>query len=276
MNNGVKAVQQISKVLEQVPWSAWGKIVERGPEFQEMRGVSQRYSPGAFLTLTVVLGLNDYQLKGKAETAYWPPLRKHLERAPIPDSPEVLGNVLETFYRSERLGKAKVDRLWRFLRSPLAKRLWGMNPTDAAKQIHVLWKGISETMGQEPKKKTIVFSAKTLGVGLLLLGEAGFDFRGIPVPVDSRLQRLTPWIETEKIQEFWDEVLAELRKTEKRLTHLHLDSLLWQYAGEGSDPRVYLQQLGISEPEQIIAGFGALMRTPGEVSSVRHKSQSLC
>ncbi len=248
------AAPQISEALKSVPWSSWVSVVGRAPEFRQMEILSKRYSPGAFLTLMVIAGLNDYQLKGKAEEAYWPPLRSLLEGSPTPGHPADLYRILEPFYRKERLPTAKVARLSRFLESPLAEELWTMSSSDVSKQLRTVWERVANTMGQAPKKKTVVFSLKTLGIGLLWLGEDGFDFDGIPVPVDSRLERLTPGLSEDEIRSFWDEVLAELKKTESRLTHIHLDSLLWQYAGE-DQPRVFLEQLGVPFPEKVMKGF---------------------
>ncbi len=254
-----ETLRQISTALKQFPRSVWERALQGEPEFQQMKELSQRYPPGGFLTLMVIAGLNDYQLKGKAEKAYWPPLRSHLGRAPVPSSPEGLAGILEPFYRRERLGGRKVERLRRFLHSPLAGQLWTMTPAEGAKNLPFLWQKIAQTMGQLPSAKTIAFSAKTLAAALLLLGEGGFNFSGIPLPVDLRLQRLTPSLDKEDVRFFWDRVLERLREAEGRLTHLHLDSFLWQYAG-ARDPRAYLQGLGVplSLAEQAVAAFGAL------------------
>jgi DNA-(apurinic or apyrimidinic site) lyase len=221
-------------------------VVKKEPEYQEMEALAQRYPPGAFMVLMVAAGLNDFQLKGKAEIAYWPPLRRHLETLPIPNSPNNLKQLLGQFYQKERLNNMKLDRLRRFMESSLAEELWNKTPRDVAAQLKNIWHQVAIVMGQKPSDKTIAFSAKTLGIGLLLLNETGFDFAGIPVPVDLRVRNLTPFLTTDdRVQEFWNEVLIKLRTTQPHLTHLHLDSLLWQYAG-ASDKRAYLIELGIN------------------------------
>jgi DNA-(apurinic or apyrimidinic site) lyase len=211
-----------------------------------MHTLAQRYPSGVFLTLMVAVGLNDYQLKGKAEVAYWPPLRRHLESLPVPNSLDDLERILEPFYRKERLNSYKVDRLRRFLGSPLARRLWNMTPNETAQHLKSIWQEAALVMEQKPSKKTITFAAKALAIGLLLLNETGFDFAGIPVPVDLRLKDLTPSLSDDRIRQFWDDVLSQLRQTEPHLTHLHLDSFLWQYEG-APDSRLYLMGLGIGE-----------------------------
>ena len=255
--NKQTVAQKISDALTLIPWDVWVQIVRREPEFHEMAPFAKRYSPGAFLTLMVIVGLNAYQLKGRAEVVYWPLLPKHLENAPTPASPKKLCVILEPFYRKERLGMAKVQRLRKFLRSEVAKKLWAMTPGESAGQFKNLWQEIALTMGQAPHKKTIVFSLKTLAIGLLGLNESEFDFGGIPVPVDSRLQRLTPSLKEEGVQSFWDTVLTYLHRTEKRLTPVHLDSFLWQYSGE-NNPRAYLKQLGVPAPKPIVDAFTQL------------------
>jgi len=236
--------QQMSSALKGVPWPVWERVVREEPEFQHMMPLSQRYPPGPFLTLMVMAGLNDYQLRGKAEVAYWPPLAGHLERATAPSTPNELATLLEAFYARERFKTRKVRRLRRFLGSALAEQLWQMTPVQTASQLNALWQATATAMGQEPSDKTIAFAAKTLVIALLLLGETGFDFSGIPLPVDQRLQGLTPHLDDESIRRLWDAVLGELRKCESRLTHVHLDSFLWQYAG-ARDRETYLRQLGV-------------------------------
>jgi len=240
-----EAVEKISNVLRTVPPPCWELVVKKEPEHQEMKALAQRYSPGAFMALMVVAGLNDFQLKGKAEIAYWPPLRRHLDALPIPNSPNDLERILEPFYQKERLNYMKIDRLRRFLRSSLAKKLWNMTPKETSEQFKSIWHETALVMSQKPSDKTIAFSAKTLGIGLLLLNETGFDFAGIPVPVDWRVRSLTPFLTTDdQVQQFWNEVLRKLRMIQPHLTHLHLDSLLWQYRG-ALDKRAYLIDLGI-------------------------------
>lgn len=241
-----EAVEQVSDALKVVPLSVWETIVKSGA-YREMNTLAQRYPSGAFLTLMVVVGLNDYQLKGKAEVAYWPPLRRHLEALHVPDSLKDLERILEPFYQEERLNNIKVSRLLRFLESSLARRLWNMTPKEAAKQLRGIWREIALVMGQKSSDKTIAFAAKTLAIGLLLLNEKGFDFAGVPVPVDLRVRDLTPHLSDDgRIRQFWNETLGRLRKAEPNLTHLHLDSLLWHYGG-ATNKRFYLIDLGIRE-----------------------------
>ncbi len=84
--------------------------------------------------------------------------------------------------------------------------------------------------------------------GLLLLGTKKFDFSGIPLPVDSRVRKLTPCLSSERdIQDFWDRVLRRIRRREPRVTHLHLDAFLWQYADAG-DKAALLKDIGVSQP----------------------------
>jgi DNA-(apurinic or apyrimidinic site) lyase len=253
------AAQQITNALEQLPWTAWNQVVQDGPGFKVMRPLAEVYQPGAFLVLMVVAGLNDYQLKGKAESKYWPLLRQHLGLEPVPSSPEELGTLLEPFYREERMGIQKVHRMWRFLRSRIANQLWAVSPAEAGRQIRVLWRQIAVVMAQPPEAKTIAFSIKTLAIGLLLLGEENFEFTGVALPVDSRLLKLTPALDGGEVREFWDIVLAKLCQSEPRLTHLHLDSLLWQYSG-ASNHEAFLNRLGLANATATVEAFDALLR----------------
>jgi len=242
-----EAVEQASDALKVLPLSIWETIVKRGAGYREMNTLTQRYPPGVFLTLMVVVGLNDFQLKGRAEVAYWPPLRRHLEALHVPDSLKDLERILEAFFQEERLNDMKVRRLRRFLESSLARRLWNTTPKEAAKQLRSIWRETALVMDQKSSDKTIAFAAKALAIGLLLLNETGFDFAGIPVPVDSRVKNLTPSLrDDDQVRQFWNETLGRLRHTEPNLTHLHLDSLLWQFEG-APNKRLYLTDIGISE-----------------------------
>ena len=90
------------------------------PECQHIGPYHDRYHFGGFVVLVVTLGLNSYQLKGKAEKHYWYAVHQHLSNYPIPQSIEELKEMLIDFYEKERLSKGKLKRLDRFFSSSLA------------------------------------------------------------------------------------------------------------------------------------------------------------
>lgn len=195
----------------------------------------KKYGFGPFAVLMMILGLNDYQLKGKAEVAYWLPIMEHLNRSSTPTTPEDLISILAPFYKTERIGDSKIVRLEKFLQSELARRLWNQNSQTMANEFINIWRELTRTMGQRPEDKTIVFSMKCLGIALMQNGEYGFNFNPIPIPVDSRVIRFTKQMgfgsdNPNHVRNYWNEILRELQATHPKLNMIHLDSLVWQIA----------------------------------------------
>lgn len=92
---------KISKALSFIPFPAWEWFLHQEPEWNEMQPIHQSYPDGIFLCLMTVCGLNDYQLKGKADKVYWPLIRRHIENYPVPASTEDLQCVLAQFFARE-------------------------------------------------------------------------------------------------------------------------------------------------------------------------------
>jgi len=231
-------MEEVVQILCRIPYPIWEGFVRNEPEWRFTEPVLERYGPSRFLTFMAVAGLNDYQLKGPAEKRYWPLLVKHVIQRPIPESPEDLKEVLRGFYERERFYTVKIRRLERFLRSPLAHRMWWMTTAEFSQSFKELWHKIAETMNQQKEKKTIVFSMKCLGIGLLMLGVKDFDFTGIPVAVDARVRSLlerweliTEGASEREIQSLCEEILRGIRRAEPRVNMIHLDSFLWQVEG---------------------------------------------
>ena len=253
------------RLLCEVPDASWEKILTSEPEWREMRGFLPRYTFGPFATLMVVAGLNDYQLKGKADRAYWPPIRARLEEAEAPATPADLARQLEPFYARERLTKDKVNRLHRFLGSDLAARLWAASPQQTAEEFAVTWPRVASVMNQRMEVKTIAFAMKCLGLALLMAGEYGFRSEALAIPCDLRIRRLTeamgePTVSDDTVREYWDAVLAGVREVNPRVTMLHLDSFAWQAADDVSEAavRAYCREMGMGEAgEQIALLIGA-------------------
>jgi len=232
------SMEEVVQILCRIPYPIWEDFARNEPEWRFTEPVLERYGPSRFLTFMVMAGLNDYQLKGPAEKRYWPPLVEHVIQRLIPESPEDLKEVLKGFYEKERFRTVKTRRLERFLQSPLARKIWKSDPTELVRSFKDLWRQIAMTMNQQKEKKTIVFSMKCLGIGLLMLGVKEFDFTGIPVPVDARVRSLLERWELiaerapeQEIQSLCEEILRGIRGVEPRVNMIHLDSFLWQVEG---------------------------------------------
>ncbi|AXI25239.1 hypothetical protein CFE53_03400 [Methanofervidicoccus sp. A16] len=245
-------VKPISEVLSKIPLQVWNEIVKKEPEWIYMYKFLGKYGFGRFAVLMTVAGLNDYQLKGRAEVAYWPPLSALLEKKEVPRSPLELMYILREFYSKERFSNRKIERLKKFLISSLAQDLWTSKPEDVARDFVNIWYRLADTMRQDINAKTITFAMKCLGISLLMVGETDFSFEEIPIPVDYRVREFTERLgvavwNDDDIRYFWTSVLEELRKNVD-VNMIHLDSLVWQI---GVLDRVgivrYFSELGVED-----------------------------
>ncbi len=246
------AKEHLVEILKRIPWKTWEKIVGREPEWDCMEPFFGKFNYGSFAVLMLVTGLNDYQLKGKAEIAYWPKIHNLLKNSKTPSSPKDLHELLKPFYNNERLRNAKLQRLKRFLKSSLVHDLWDISSREVSKKFRHIWDSLAKTMEQNPRAKTICFAMKCLGLTLLMVKEYQFDFSTIPIPVDSRVMRFTKrtGISASKnpqhLREIWSEVLSLMRSSIPEITMIHLDSLIWQIASLNDDElESYFGSIGI-------------------------------
>jgi len=221
------------QLLTQLPPKTWIAVVTEEPEWKWMYPLSEVWKYGHFAVLFITLGLNDYQLKGKAEIAYWPKVVPLVPRQPDPTDPLNLIVNLEPFYSRERLQKDKLNRLHRFIESDLCHRIWASNPNFVASDFGQIWQALGRTMYQKPEMKTIAFAMKCLALSLLMFGETNFNFGAIPIPVDSRIRNVSkrlglPSVDDATERNRWREVLNRIRIMNPEVTMVHLDSLLWQ------------------------------------------------
>ena len=252
MHEVVRNQRKFVEILKEIPQSVWDRVVKKAPEWQNLVSFSDLYGFGPFSVLMLVIGLNAYQLKGRAEVAYFPKIRELLERYPAPRTPRELLKLLNLFYAHERLNRKKVQRLDKVLRSPLASYLWESSPEEISSNFMRIWGEVTQLMGQRPQDKTIAFAMKCLGLSLLMEEDHTFDFSTIPIPVDSRVAKLTQRavlcinMTDQEIRAVWNEILSDLQRTLPRITMIHLDSLVWQIASlQESELRDYFKTLGI-------------------------------
>ena len=268
-------IDTISGALVRIPWEVWhvdrAKLLAR-PSFRDIGDTPERYSPGAFMTLMGVAGLNNYNLprEVKADVGYWHPFWRQVIASTIPSDPKELESILEPFYRTQPEGRQqKVPRLRKFCFSQLARELWCMEPDQVKIVLPELWCRFASTMDQDRYRKTIAYAPKTIGNALHILGLDSFNYSGIPIPSDYRLGKLTPCLKEpypmsantqDMIQQFWAEVLECLQSAEPRVLMYHLDTFLWTYVGQEELKLTWLESQGISRQlsEQIIAAFESI------------------
>jgi DNA-(apurinic or apyrimidinic site) lyase len=248
------SIHNISQILNHIPFSVWESIVENEPEWKEMYYFLDKIEYGQFAVLMIALGLNDYQLKNKADL-YWHELRYLLENSLFtqPMSISSLSSILTEFYKYERLGINKNRRLEKFLGSNLARKIWISQPEGISISFPLIWTLLAETMQQKPQDKTIAFAMKCLGITLMMKNQYDFDYTNIPIPVDLRIKEFTRKVgflyeSDDEIRIFWGGVLRELKSNEAKITMIHLDSLIWQIGTiTGNGIGKYFEDLNLPE-----------------------------
>ena len=242
--------RNFADLLASLPPEAWETALRRQPEWFGLEDRFPVFGEGPFAVLLTLAGLNAFQLKGKAETGYWTQFPGHVCAMDACSAPNDLAARLEPFYRTERLHDQKVRRLYRFLDSSLAALMWTSSAADLAGLFPSIRQRLASVMGQQATAKTICYAAKCLGIALLICGAARFDASGLPVPVDSRILRLSSELRLcsrmtpAPLRSCWEEILKRIRRRSPQVTMIHLDSLAWQLAGlDPEDRDAYLNGL---------------------------------
>jgi len=278
--------EKFVNLLSEIPRDVWEEIVKNEPEWRVMEQFYDKFDFGRLSVLMVATGLNDYMLKGNAES-YWSSIQEHSKGLNNTRSIDEIWESLDNFYQKERLQKIKRKRLKRFLYSKLgSEELWNSSPEWVSRKFQGIRNKLAKTMNQDKNQKTIVFAMKTLGILLLMAKEKQnvklSDFPKIEIPVDSRITKFTEKLSGtdhpsgvhKEIQDFWSEVLDQLNEKYrskglvKDITMIHLDSLIWQITplierGNQEECIDYFKNLGITEIGEILC---ALILDPNKVS----------
>jgi len=243
---------ELIEILKKIPLESWQLIVKKEPEWQHLEPLRNKFPHGSFSVFMLAIGLNAYQLKGRAEITYWPQLYEVMKNYDSEPFVKALYEHLVEFYKTERLNAAKIKRLSRFLSSSLAEKLWNKFPQEISSMTDNIWRSLGNVMKQDLHKKTICFAMKCLGISLMMANEYDFDFHGIPIPVDLRITKFTNRLgidigeKTLPIQNFWNSILSSLRPTYSQINMIHLDSIIWQIAHHDTDELIsYFNDLGI-------------------------------
>lgn len=229
----MRRFDQFVRQLSKLDSNCWKATLKEEPEWKWMRPISKAWDFGPFVTTFIVLGLNDYQTKGASDVGYWPKIVPLLPQHRNPQSPDALLTILEPFYARDRMRLRKVTRLHRFVQSELCAELWTTKPRILAADLPEFWNRLGQTMGQRPHEKTIALGAKFIALALLMVGNRSFDFEAIPVPVDSRVRKVSQRLGEEFCNDMserqrWKSALNRIRARNPDVTMLHLDNLLWQ------------------------------------------------
>jgi hypothetical protein len=91
------AQEQLAEILGMIPQEAWQLIVEKEPEWQHLEPLRPKFSRGSFCVFMTAAGLNAFQPKGKAETAYWAKLHELIDDFESTPSIKALSEYLLNF-----------------------------------------------------------------------------------------------------------------------------------------------------------------------------------
>jgi DNA-(apurinic or apyrimidinic site) lyase len=249
------------ELLCEFPQAVWDAPITNGVGWKLLLPVSKAWQFGHFAALSTMLGLNNYQTKGKADVGYWPKVAPFILCELDPPNPRLLLARLESFYSRERLAVAKVKRLRRFLESDLCSEIWGHSAATISREFGRIWNDLARTMRQAPDVKSIAFAARNLATALLMVGETRFDFSDVPIPVDLRIRSLPKRLgqsvgDDSAERRRWKVVLDEIRKVNPKVTMVHLDHLLWEIAPlSPREMQSYLASLGAEDLASPIAGL---------------------
>lgn len=253
---------QLAGILGKLPYEAWMQLVHQAPVWTHGKVLLARYAFGPFCTTMVTVALDDFALKGTAESGYWARLAELLKEGPTPRTQRDLRNMLVPFYSNERFHPLKLDRLSRFLNSSLAGRLWVSSPSDIAGGFQRTWAELASTMRQRGYAKTVCLAMKFLGCGLWMVGEDRFEWGNISIPVDLRVQAfaaragLCERATDAQVRWAFRDVVCGLSSANPKLIMIHLDSLVWRIAAmSGTQLRDYFGQLGAEDIGLELAQF---------------------
>jgi len=269
-NNNLNLCENLASILSKIPEKIWNSIIAESAMYNNLVLISNKMEYGPFAVLVLMLALNDYQLKGKAEKNYWPPLG-HLLNDQIKDeiTKENLLCILKPFYETERFADQKVKRLNKFLYSSLAKKIWQNNAKQVSGNFYNIWLELARVMQQRKDKETIVFAMKCLGRSLIMFGETSFEFSKIPIPVDLRIKRITKEFgfssinNENEIRDIWAQILCIVQGKNVNINMMHLDSFLFKIASkqEHHEWQMFFSNYNIKEVGEEIFGLKRLLDT---------------
>jgi len=170
-----------------------------------------------FAPLVVANALVSYQLSGRGEDWWWE-FARYFSENPVVDFAGAYRVFLPYSKTNRRLVEAKVKRLQR-----AEAFLQGMDPKRYYTHMTALQKDLARTLETGRNAKTVVFAVKMFGYAMRI---ATGEFRpypmDIPIPVDSRIRKLTERLNRNNPARFWQDVAEQTR-----VPPLHIDSILW-------------------------------------------------
>ena len=175
----------------------------------------------AFPRLVVANALVSYQLSGRGEEWWWE-FAHWFSRREVKDIYEAYSKFLPKSRTNRRLVHAKLKRLER------AKGfLMEMDVDRYYKDMLSLRDALAGVLNTRKDAKTVVFAVKMFGYAMrIATGEFVPYPMEVPIPVDSRIERVTKRFGRVDPIHFWNTVAGRTG-----VPPLHIDSILWPVLG---------------------------------------------
>ena len=228
------------------------------PQFHAIKYLHEHVNGDSFIPLVVANAIVSYQLSGKGEDWWWE-FAKWFSKHPVDEFSVAYEEFLPRSKTNRRIVRAKIRRL-----EKINEFLLCLDPQTHYRNMVLLRDRLTERLGSSPTAKTVVFAVKMFGYAMRI---ATGDFQQypfeIPIPADSRIERITRQISGEDPICFWNNVAEETS-----IPPLHIDSILWPALS--GDPEIH---------EKIVRSFGeqgkALIQMVLPHTSPRRQSQSV-
>jgi DNA-(apurinic or apyrimidinic site) lyase len=190
--------EYIGDLLRNLGLNAFLKLEEEDPQYGAVKGIVESLGAGLGLVAVILVSLITYRLPMRGED-WWKCAEERIRARRSPESgiSELL-EAVKAFAKTCGGGLApkRIARLNKVANSAQMRALLGSlarDPLGYPRQIHKLWKALSEALSQPPNAKTIVFSLKMAYYAYRAAGGDPRELSGvsIPMPIDSRIACLT-------------------------------------------------------------------------------------
>ncbi|MEM1700473.1 MAG: N-glycosylase/DNA lyase [Candidatus Anstonellales archaeon] len=177
-------------------------------QYQSLLKLSEYLPTDRFLTLIVKNALIAFQLTSKGEH-YWQEFSEYFISNPDKD----IVDFLRTSKGNRLYHNIKINRLERIENSVFGiDYYWDMNKLRRELELKLNSTG-----------KTIFFAVKMYGYGARIVSKQFIPYpTSIPIPVDSRVRKITERIGGSDPERFWQEVSHQTG-----VPPLHIDSIIW-------------------------------------------------
>ena len=213
-----KIIENPVKFFKNIKIREINNIEKKDPQYISINKLHQKMKgrdidDEKYLRLVVGNAIICYQLSGKGEE-YWKEFYEYFsEKKEIKNEIKELSLCLKKTKYNKRLTNIKMKRL-----KKLDSIINRINRNTTLKQLWIL---LGNKFGKD--KKTTVFSVKMFGYAKRILMKKIEKYPiEIPIPVDSRIKKITREITSEDPKVFWQKIAEKTG-----ISPLNIDSVLW-------------------------------------------------